>query len=43
MGPAATLEGRNLGQDFKGRDGWRMYHGEVVPGFPSTRIAGSRR
>jgi redox-sensitive bicupin YhaK (pirin superfamily) len=34
MGPAATLEGRDLGQDFQGRDGWRMYHGEVVPGFP---------
>ena len=34
MGPAATLEGRDLGQDFEGRDGWRMYHGEVVPGFP---------
>jgi quercetin 2,3-dioxygenase len=35
MGPAASLAGRNLGQDFEGRDGWRMYHGEVVPGFPS--------
>src|SRR5580704_14636886 len=34
MGPAATLEGRELGRDFEGRDGWRMYHGEVVPGFP---------
>jgi hypothetical protein len=34
MGPAASLAGRNLGQDFEGRDGWRMYHGEVVPGFP---------
>lgn len=35
MGPAASLAGRNLGQDFEGKDGWRMYHGEVVPGFPS--------
>ncbi len=34
MGPAASLAGRNMGQDFEGRDGWRMYHGEVVPGFP---------
>jgi hypothetical protein len=34
MGPAASLAGRNLGQDFDGKDGWRMYHGEEVPGFP---------
>ena len=34
MGPAASLEGRNIGQDFAGKDGWRMYHGDVVPGFP---------
>ncbi|MBK6964115.1 MAG: pirin family protein [Bacteroidales bacterium] len=34
MGPAASLEGRNLGQDFALKDGWRMYHGETVPGFP---------
>jgi redox-sensitive bicupin YhaK (pirin superfamily) len=34
MGPAASLAGRDIGQDFEGRDGWRMYHGEVVPGFP---------
>lgn len=33
-GPAASLEGRNIGQDFEGRDGWRMYHGDRVPGFP---------
>jgi quercetin 2,3-dioxygenase len=35
MGPAATLEGRNIGQDFTLKDGWRMYHGETVPGFPA--------
>ncbi|MBA3541889.1 MAG: pirin family protein, partial [Deltaproteobacteria bacterium] len=35
MGPAASLAGRELGSDFAGKDGWRMYHGEEVPGFPS--------
>jgi quercetin 2,3-dioxygenase len=34
MGPAESLAGRNLGQDFAGKDGWRMYHGRDVPGFP---------
>ena len=34
MGPDASLAGRELGQDFAGKDGWRMYHGERVPGFP---------
>ena len=35
FGPAASLAGRPLGQDFEGIDGWRMYHGQVVPGFPA--------
>lgn len=35
FGPDALLTGRNLGQDFAGLDGWRMYHGMTVPGFPS--------
>lgn len=35
MGPAASLDGRDLGMDFAGLDGWRMYHGRVVPGFPA--------
>ena len=34
FGPVASLSGRDLGQDFSGRDGWSMYHGQVVPGFP---------
>lgn len=34
FGPAAPLDGRDLGQDFEGKDGWRMYHGQRVPGFP---------
>ena len=34
LGPAAPLAGRELGMDFAGKDGWRMYHGRSVPGFP---------
>ena len=34
MGPDASLEGRNIGQDFILKEGWRMYHGETTPGFP---------
>lgn len=34
MGPDASLAGRAIGQDFSGKDGWSMYHGERVPGFP---------
>ena len=34
MGPAASLAGRNIGQDFVIKDGWRMYHGQTMPGFP---------
>lgn len=35
MGPNASLEGRNIGHDFTLKDGWRMYHGSKVPGFPA--------
>jgi redox-sensitive bicupin YhaK (pirin superfamily) len=34
LGPASSLLGRDLGQDFSGKDGWSMYHGTRVPGFP---------
>jgi len=34
QGPAVPLSGRQLGSDFSYRDGWSMYHGDVVPGFP---------
>ena len=34
FGPAVPLTGHEIGQDFEGVDGWRMYHGDVVPGFP---------
>lgn len=35
QGPSTSLEGRNLGGDFAVRDGFRMYHGTTVPGFPA--------
>ncbi len=35
LGPAASLDGRNMGSDFGGKDGFSMYHGQTVPGFPS--------
>ncbi len=35
LAPAAALTGREIGSDFSGRDGWSMYHGSSVPGFPA--------
>lgn len=29
------LKGRTIGSDFSGKDGFSMYHGETVPGFPA--------
>lgn len=34
MGPTTSLDGRHMGQDFIVKDGFRMYHGMTVPGFP---------
>lgn len=35
MGPSTGTAGRVIGQDFSGVDGWSMYHGSTVPGFPA--------
>ncbi|MFY0628391.1 MAG: pirin family protein [Reichenbachiella sp.] len=40
MGPDTDLNGRNLGNDFVVKDGFRMYHGTTVPGFPSHPHSG---
>jgi redox-sensitive bicupin YhaK (pirin superfamily) len=34
LGPVGGTAGRNIGSDFSGKDGWSMYHGTIVPGFP---------
>jgi redox-sensitive bicupin YhaK (pirin superfamily) len=34
LGPVEPLHGRRIGADFSYLDGWSMYHGDVVPGFP---------
>jgi redox-sensitive bicupin YhaK (pirin superfamily) len=34
LAPAVPIDDRDLGQDFSAQDGWSMYHGLVVPGFP---------
>jgi quercetin 2,3-dioxygenase len=34
MGPNSSLDNRNIGNDFSNLNGWSMYHGEKIPGFP---------
>jgi len=34
MAPTVSLSGRDLGQDFSRKDGFSMYHGRTIPGFP---------
>ena len=34
LGPTVPLHGRRIGADFSYLDGWSMYHGDRVPGFP---------
>lgn len=35
MAPITPVNDRPLGNDFVGKDGWRMYHGRTIPGFPA--------
>lgn len=35
LGPNASLSGRKIGNDFVLKEGWRMYHGDTIPGFPA--------
>lgn len=35
LGPLVSLDGRNIGNDFSIKNGFRMYHGRTIPGFPA--------
>lgn len=34
LSPDASLNRRTIGNDFSNKDGWSMYHGQKIPGFP---------
>jgi quercetin 2,3-dioxygenase len=34
LGPDESMDGRNIGNDFEIKNGYRMYHGDTVSGFP---------
>ena len=34
LGPDSSLDNRSIGDDFSNLNGWSMYHGEKIPGFP---------
>lgn len=34
LGPRSAIGDRQIGSDFSGRDGWNLYHGAPVAGFP---------
>jgi redox-sensitive bicupin YhaK (pirin superfamily) len=34
LAPSVPIDDREIGSDFSGKDGWSMYHGASVPGFP---------
>lgn len=35
LGPAGSRNGRRIGNDFDNVDGWNLYHGDRIPGFPA--------
>ncbi|MFA0963719.1 pirin family protein [Roseivirga sp. BDSF3-8] len=40
LGPSVSLSGRATGSDFSGKDGFSMYHGQNIPGFPAHPHSG---